>query len=44
MSMLELDPTKYEQTHDSAIYEKMQFLSTCGRRVGEVIAKNFQSR
>lgn len=43
-SMLELDPSNYKQADDSVIFEKIQFLSSCGRRIGEIIVRNFQSQ
>lgn len=42
-SMLELEPPNYEQDDISLVFEKNNFLSARGRRVGEIIAEKFDS-
>ncbi|XP_055301552.1 uncharacterized protein LOC129568057 isoform X2 [Sitodiplosis mosellana] len=41
-SMFKLQPLHYEQSDESIVYEKIQFLSSCGRRVGKIIGKHFE--
>lgn len=41
--MLQLEPTNYAQDDISLVFEKNNFLSSCDRRVGEIIADNFHS-
>lgn len=41
-SMFRLQPLHYEHGDESIVYEKIQFLSSCGRRTGEIIEKFFE--
>lgn len=41
-SMFRLQPLQYEPGDESIVYEKIQFLSSCGRRTGEIIGKFFE--